>query len=104
MSRLTGYIYEDLCLDEWDLNVSEAIVTDTRIAIEWKEDGQHFFLQAKSTDGVIYDGEMRDVPEARTAVQITRYSARDGGELLICKWHNKLTGYEGDCIFELDLE
>ena len=106
--RLTGTITE-LDIDQFeecDYEVKEAVVTDGRVAIDWTEDGQRFHLLAESTDGgTTYQGHFGfDRPNANWIIELTRYTAVDGDVLLLAKWHQKDTGDQGACFFELSPE
>lgn len=98
----SGWIFDDVPLDEYDYDVKEAVVTDTRIAIDWDEEGTIFHLKASSTDGVMYQGNYGTPrPDSTCHMELTRYLSREGDELLIGKWTDLESGATGMCIFEL---
>lgn len=43
-------------LEDGDAEVREAVVTDTRISLDWDEEHQSFHMQLTSTDGVTFQG------------------------------------------------
>lgn len=47
---------DDIDLDEFHYEIDDAVVTDTRISIEWDEDGQKCFAKLQSTNGFTFSG------------------------------------------------
>ncbi|MBI3860670.1 MAG: hypothetical protein HY290_02110 [Planctomycetia bacterium] len=57
MAKLTGCLFYDVDLNEYDFGVKDAVVTKKRIAIDWDEDGEPYDLLAHSKDGgLTYQG------------------------------------------------
>ena len=101
--KFTGLVYEDVSLDEYNYEVLDAVVTDTRIAIDWDENGEPYHLKARSTNGVTYNGNYGTPrPNSQWHMELTRYSSRDGCELLIGEWNERDSGSTGMCVFELE--
>jgi hypothetical protein len=100
--RLTGTRFDG---PTWEATyrVAEAIVTPERIALDWIENGVQYHLLAHSHDGgLTYQGNYGMFrPEEQWCIELTRYTAVDGSELLLAKWHEKDSGNEGASMFEL---
>jgi hypothetical protein len=98
-----GQAFEEDVLEHECYHVPEAVVTQTRIAMDWTEGDDKFHIRATSTDGgASYEGnfgEPRADPNCR--MQIRRFTSPDGTELLIAKWHRGDTGNGGLDIIEL---
>jgi len=84
--------------------VSDAIVTPTRVSIDWKDDDDLWHLEAQSVDnGTTYNGTFgspRLLPSNR--VKIKRFVAADNSMLLLAEWQDSARNNEGHAIFQLD--
>jgi hypothetical protein len=94
----------DQNLDDADYEISEAIVTRDRIAMDWEEDGTDFHLIARSNDGgATYQGNYGSPsPHQERTIELTKYVAADKAVLLLGKWYERDSGNEGWTIFELE--
>lgn len=94
----------DSVLFEGRRQVTEAIVTPERIALDWLENGVKFHLAAHSKDGgLTYQGTYGMFrPEDDWSVTATRYTAVDGSVVLYCDWHEKDTGRAGFWLCKLE--
>jgi hypothetical protein len=101
--RLTGQMFEVEGLDEFSSDVTEAVVTNSKISFDWDEDGEFMHAELHSTDGgTEYKGHFGSPrPEKGCVMEATRFQSKDGGVLLWLKWHRKDTGFEGDSILYL---
>jgi len=84
--------------------VTEAIVTPERIALDWLEGGVKFHLVAHSQDcGLTYQGTYGMFrPEDDWKINITRYAAVNGSVVLFCEWHEQDTGRAGFWLCKLE--
>ena len=101
--KLAGVKFDSVL---WDCSrqVTEAIVTPERIALDWLENGVKYHLVAHSQDrGLTYHGTYGMFrPEDDWSVRITRYTAVDSSVVLFCDWHEKDTGRAGFWICRLE--
>ena len=82
--------------------VESAVVTETKLSVDWQESGETGHLHATSSDGVNYGGNYgypRSDP-LRIA-SLKRYDSKNGEILFIGTWHNKNYGQEGTWFFTL---
>lgn len=82
--RYTAQYYE---YEESDYEITDLIVTDTRISMDWIEGGERAGLVASSTDGFIYHGTMgfpRPDPEGLAEFRV--YRAKNDELLLFGRW------------------
>jgi hypothetical protein len=98
-----GQSFEEDVLEHECYHVAEAVVTQTRIAMDWTEGGDKFHISATSTDrGASYEGHFGEPrADANCRMQIRRFTSTDGTELLIAKWYRDDTGNGGLDIIEL---
>lgn len=91
----------EIDIDEINGDISEAVVTDSKISIDWVEDGENYFASLHSTNGIEYDGTFGE-PILNDACKMTgvKYEALDGSVLLLAKWVRKDLGTAGACYFE----
>lgn len=78
--------------------ITEAIVTDTRLSLDFIEDGTHGHLEAHSEDGKRYKGCYRYPslePDAYPA-EFEVFRANDGEVLLVGRWWDRRNGETGD--------
>lgn len=103
MAKLTGILFDDVNIDEWDYEVHEAVVTKAKIAIDWKEEGTPFHLLAHSQDGgdTYFGNYGSPEPIKAWKMELTRYTSVNGTILLIARWHQTDNGNEGVCAFQL---
>lgn len=83
--------------------VTNAIVTDTRAAIEY-DHGQPGSLLATSQDGIEYRGTYGHGSELdpKCTVEFTRYTALDGRVALVGSWNNaNAGGGDGEWLIEI---
>ena len=85
-------------------NLSDAIATDDRIAIDWREDDctYNIALRRRADDSDVLEGPltMREDPTSSGYYILRRYKLADGGMILLGDW--EMDGYEGMCVFELE--
>jgi hypothetical protein len=98
-----GQAFEEDVFEDECYQVSEAVITQTRIAMDWTDGGELFHVSATPTDGgATYEGHFGQTkPDPTCKMQIRRFTSRDGTELLLVKWHRGDTGNAGLDIIEL---
>jgi hypothetical protein len=81
--------------------VTEAVITQDRVAIDWDE-GEHLgHLEAKSTDGIHFSGHYGyPVTYDVYRCEFTLYKAEDE-VLLYGTWYEANAGWEGVWLFKL---
>ncbi len=94
---------EDPDCEVHDYDITEAIVTDERVAITWNEDGDNFNLIAFSRDGGnYYKGNYGNgVLERGWHYEFKRFDSEEGITYLLSRWYQDDHGYGGITIFEL---
>ena len=102
--RMVGIAYD---FDEDELpvaEITEAIVTDQRIALDWKEDGENFHAALTSSDdGISYEGEFGSPrPHAGCEVKGYRYDGKAGDVVLWLSWCRDDTGFGGGWMVYLE--
>ncbi|HMC63315.1 MAG TPA: hypothetical protein VKI65_00090, partial [Gemmataceae bacterium] len=87
--------------DEW--RVTDGIVTDTRVSIDWSKGKEQGHLHADSAAGSRFRGEYKYSPSdgERRSFDLKMYSANDGEVLLFGTWVNHKSGSEGKWAFLL---
>ena len=97
------YTELEIDIDETDGDITEAVVTESKISIDWVEDGQNFFASLHSTDGIEYEGNFGE-PVLSDACKMsgTKYMAAYGSVLLLVRWTHQDLATSGSCYFELD--
>jgi hypothetical protein len=102
MAKMTGILF-DIDLSEYDWEIDEAVVTKSKIALDWEENGELFHLLAVSHDeGCTYSGKYGSPqPNPDWTMELTRYTAVDRSVFLVAYWHQTDTGNEGSCVFQL---
>lgn len=85
--------------------VSEAVLTETELQIDWIEDGQRSHLRATSSDGISYSGTFGypQLDEQRE-VDAKRYEAQDGSVLLLARWLDGIADQDNWSVIELRRE
>jgi|AMFO01.1.fsa_nt_gi hypothetical protein len=85
--RYGGQITE-VDAEDFDYEIDEAILTDERVAIDWKEEGEHFHLLAQSRDGGrTYQGHFgAPRPDPDNEVRLTRLDTFDNVPRLFAHW------------------
>lgn len=82
--KYTGRYFE---YGEANYRITDLIVTDTRIAMDWTEEGTPASVVAASTDGGLYRGNMGfPRPDAEGLAEFRVYRAKDGELLLFGRW------------------
>ncbi|MCE3014797.1 MAG: hypothetical protein ACK56W_18220 [Pirellula sp.] len=104
--KLTGVSYDVEGLEEYTYVITEAVMTDKRISMDWEESGYVYNAIMNSEDGGTYYvgtfGSPR--PESSCHIEARRFRAKSGEELLWLKWNREDTGYEGVAIVHLASE
>jgi len=90
-------------LDAYDSDVQEAVVTNSRIVIDWDEDDDHFHAILHSEDGgTTYKGNFGSPePDSKWVIGATRFTANNGEVLLWLDWDQKDRGVGGQNIVHL---
>ena len=100
--KLTGESFDVEGLDEYTYEITDAVVTDKRISLDWEQDGFMYNAIMNSEDGTNYVGAFGSPrPENGCHMEARRFKAKSGEELLWLKWNRKDTGYEGVSIVHL---
>lgn len=101
--RLIGISYDVEGLDEYTVPIPEAVVTDTRISLDWEENGYRYNAILESSDGGnYYSGHYGSPgPEKVAFIEASRFTSKSGQELLWLYWCREDTGYEGRSIVHL---
>jgi hypothetical protein len=90
-------------LEDGDWIVSEAIVTDTRVCIDWIEGVQSFHAKLESDDGVTFEGHYgTPIPNSNWSMTGVKYTAADGSVLLLLKWDQSDNGIGGWAVLGLE--
>ena len=103
--RLKGQLYESLDREDNQLTftVTDAIITPTRLAVDWGVQDDPMHLEASSSDGGrTYSGTYgwpRPNPDYRIELKV--FTSADGTTLLLGRWLERDSGEEGDSLFEL---
>lgn len=97
------YTELEIDIDETDGEITEAVVADSKISIDWVEDGDKFFASLHSNDGIEYCGNFGE-PVLSDACKMNgiKYTTADGSILLLASWNRTDTGARGSCYFELE--
>lgn len=101
--RCSGtYTDLEIDIDETNGDIIEAVVTESKISIDWVEDGESFHASLASSDGVEYHGSFGE-PVLNRACKMKgiKYATADGSILLLARWNRFDTGTSGSCYFEL---
>ncbi len=73
--------------EETGTRISDAIITENRLAIDWLEDGYPASLIVTSDDGLQYQGTFGyPAPEERYRVEFRRFNDQTGEVILIGRW------------------
>jgi hypothetical protein len=97
--RYTGQSYE--C--EPTYLVTDSVLTDNRISLDWDENGVVGHLEATSADGQTFAGTFgypQLDPSSR--VTFTRYRSKEGAVVLIGHWTYLGGAEEGDWVIRLE--
>ena len=99
------YTELEIDIDETDGDIREAVVTESKISIDWVEDDVEFYASLHSTDGIEYQGTFGEpVLDNACRMSGTKYTAADGSVLLLASWIRDDRGMSGSCYFELEPE
>jgi hypothetical protein len=101
--KCKGMVTElEIDVDEYDFDVTDAIVEDDHISVDWTEDGEPFHVKLRSTDGVTYKGNYGcPKPTPDWSITATRYDSASGTVLLLAEWYQDDDGHGGTSILEL---
>ena len=103
--KMTGCFFNVEGMDEWDLAVDDAIVTNSRMSLDWEEDGYKYNAVLKSEDGAQYHGTFGSPgPMPKNTIEARRFKSTNGDELLWMKWYSDDSNNEGTCIVHLSAE
>jgi hypothetical protein len=97
--KFDGFVYDYL---EENGKVTEAIVTDQRVAISYEQEGQHWQIAATCTDGLVYRGVLTTgglSPEC--LVELAVFKAKSGAVIVFGEWLSKVTGNSHQYVFRL---
>lgn len=102
--KCQGMVTElEIDAEEYDFDVTDAIVEHDRISIDWIEDDEPFHAKLNSSDGVEYGGNYGcPKPDSAWTMTATRYDSAGGAILLLAQWYQDDNGRGGTCIFELN--
>ena len=98
--KLTGHVLD------WDnkadgFNVTDAIVTESNIALDWEEPDCTGHLKAVSPDGIHFKGIFGyPRPDPNYTFELTLYRAKEE-ILLFGNWYNQQDGEQGIWAFRL---
>ncbi len=100
--NLTGCSYEVEGFDEY-LEITEAIISDKKIAFDYDDNGWPASAVMYSVDGgTFYKGLFgTPKPESHCTIEGLRFTAKSGEILLWLKWHDAETGFGGRSIVHL---
>lgn len=100
--RFAGTWQEVEDLEEDAFEISEAIVTKSRIAIDWEEGGDPRHAMLHSDDGYFYRGTF-GFPQldSENKLEAWRYRSVAGDELLWIKWELGESGAAGTAMIHL---
>jgi hypothetical protein len=93
----------EIDIDEYDWEIEDAVLTASKIALDWTEDGEQFHLVAHSKDGGhTYKGNYGyPAPNKDWVMELERYSGPNKSVLLIARWHQTDNGNAGANLIEL---
>lgn len=101
--KLTVQMYDVEGLDEYASDVKEAVVTNTKIAMDWEEGDELLHALLHSEDGgSVYKGNFGSPkPEKGCDMEATRFTSKNGEVLLWLTWKRKDRGVGGISIVHL---
>jgi hypothetical protein len=82
--------------------VTGVVCADSRVSVDWIENGSMGNLEATTTDGSMYTGQYGygGLDDYRR-VQFTRFESVNGELLFVGRWWNTVDGGGGDWAFRL---
>ena len=100
--KYTGSMYYPAGVIGEDCKITEAIISQNRISIDWPEEGNRGHLEASSTDGINFRGNYGyPVPSKDLVFELKRYDANK--EILFFgTWHERDVGDQGIWIIVLE--
>jgi hypothetical protein len=97
--KYDGIVYDYL---EENGKVTEAIVTDNRIAISYEQGGWKWQIAASSGDGRLFRGVLSSGgPDPECVVELAVYKAKTNALVVFGEWLGKETGNSFQFVFRL---
>ena len=99
----SGVVFEKMNFWQPDHQVEQALVTEDRMLLNWRENGILFSSRLVSTDGgCTYEGVFgAPVPMEDWEIKAFRYSAPNADAVLLVQWQQHDHGLEGCCVVRL---
>ncbi len=88
--------------EDTEYRVTDVVITDTTLSVDWLENGYAGHLSATSSDGVVYTGHYGfPRPEARFHIKLERFVSAAGEVLLFGTWWRTDSPDGGVWVFRL---